>query len=205
MEKHDGSDLKSVNLDSSVTSAMNPGDSVSATALMIDSLVEWDPCIRLDSSEQDINLLSPGFGSCYSISPCSPLRNFIPHHSSASNIDGGQISNLRLFKPFLDSIAHEDIDYLRKKDALSIPDPTLRAELLRSYTSSVHPQFPIVDLDKFMDALSRNKFTGWGIGLLLFQAIMFAGAAFVDFQVLQSPGFETRQQIQDLLFSRVKV
>jgi hypothetical protein len=92
-----------------------------------------------------------------------------------------------------------------KKDALSIPDPTLRAELLRSYTSSVHAQFPIVDLDKFMDALSRNKFTGWGIGLLLFQAIMFAGAAFVDFQVLQSSGFETRQQIQDLLFSRVKV
>ena len=81
----------------------------------------------------------------------------------------------------------EDILWLlRKKDALSLPPQPLRDHLLRAYVKYVHPFLPLLDLEEFMQSFER---TGEGtISLVLWQAIMFAGTAFVDIVHLESEG-----------------
>jgi hypothetical protein len=97
-----------------------------------------------------------------------------------------------------------DIDYLHAKGALTIPDLELRNELLKSYIQYVHPYMPLLDLNDFLRNIARND----GIhrlSLLLFQAVMFAGTAFIDFKHLRAAGFESRKAARKIFFQRARV
>lgn len=83
----------------------------------------------------------------------------------------------QFIKPTPPRIPVEDLEFLAKKGALQLPDENLRNELLKAYFKFVHPFMPLLDRKEFMEIMmgvdpSRKK-----IGLLLFQAVMFAGSA----------------------------
>jgi hypothetical protein len=101
-------------------------------------------------------------------------------------------------------LQHEDIDYLAAKGALTLPDVELRNELLKSYIHYVHPYMPLLDLDEFLQTIARND----GIhrmSLLLFQAVMFAGTAFVDMEHLRNAGYPNRKLARKVFFQRARV
>ena len=99
----------------------------------------------------------------------------------------------------------EDIDYLTVKGALTIPDVPLRNELLRSYVHYVHPYMPILNLDEFLQVIALNDGAHPPLSLLLFQAVMFAGTAFVDLRHLQAAGYPNRKMARKIFFQRTRL
>ncbi|OJJ46303.1 hypothetical protein ASPZODRAFT_133335 [Penicilliopsis zonata CBS 506.65] len=98
----------------------------------------------------------------------------------------------------------EDIDYLATKGALTVPDLTLRNELLKSYIHYVHTYMPLLDLEEFLQTIARND----GIhrmSLLLFQAVMFAGTAFIDLKHLLAAGYPNRKAARKVFFQRARL
>ncbi|KAL6239405.1 hypothetical protein BDW75DRAFT_198898 [Aspergillus navahoensis] len=98
----------------------------------------------------------------------------------------------------------EDIDYLAMKGALTVPDVTLRNELLKAYIHYVHTYMPLLDLEDFLQIIVQND----GIhrmSLLLFQAVMFAGTAFIDLKHLQAAGYTSRKSARKAFFQRARL
>ncbi|KAJ5628334.1 hypothetical protein N7490_010562 [Penicillium lividum] len=98
----------------------------------------------------------------------------------------------------------EDIDYLAAKGALTIPDATLRNELMKAYIHYVHSYMPLLDLEEFLQTIVQNDGIH-RISLLLFQAVMFAGMAFVDMKHLQAAGYQTRKAARKIFFQRARL
>ncbi|KAJ6140077.1 hypothetical protein N7471_006563 [Penicillium samsonianum] len=98
----------------------------------------------------------------------------------------------------------EDIDYLAVKGALTIPDVALRNELLKSYIHYVHTYMPLLDLEEFLENIVQNDGIH-RISLLLFQAVMFAGVAFIDMKHLQAAGYQTRKVARKVFFQRARL
>jgi hypothetical protein len=110
----------------------------------------------------------------------------------------------RFLKALPSHLPPEDIDYLNSKGALTIPDPPLRNELLRAYVKWVCHFMPLLDLHGFLRAVAEND-PDANLSLLLFQAVMFAGTAFVDVEHLQAAGSATRMEARRAFFLRVRV
>ncbi|KAL2788611.1 fungal-specific transcription factor domain-containing protein [Aspergillus keveii] len=103
-----------------------------------------------------------------------------------------------------DRLDAADLQYLEAKGALCVPTARFRTELLKSYILWVHPQLPVLDLEPVLSAISKNDGSNT-ISLLLFHAVMFAGAAFVDISYINQEGYTSRAAAQDILFQRAKV
>lgn len=80
------------------------------------------------------------------------------------------------------------VNYLRAKGALKIPADELRNELLKCHVHCVHPHMHVLDIDDILHAIALNDGVH-RVGLLLFQAVMFAGASFISEQHLPNVGF----------------
>lgn len=98
----------------------------------------------------------------------------------------------------------DDVEYLQRKGALTVPDTRLRNELLRSYAQYVHPYMPLLDLKDFLTPIEKNDGSNL-VSLLLFHAVMFAGTAYIDMRFLQAQGFETRKAARKVFFQRARL
>ncbi|KAL4902502.1 hypothetical protein BDW74DRAFT_157919 [Aspergillus multicolor] len=96
----------------------------------------------------------------------------------------------------------EDIDYLAMKGALTVPDVTLRNELLKAYIHYVHTYMPLLDLEDFLQTIAKSQ---GRMSLLLFQAVMFAGTAFIDLKHLQAAGYPSRKSARKAFFQRARL
>jgi hypothetical protein len=98
-----------------------------------------------------------------------------------------------------------DIDYLLAKGALSFPPVPVRNALLRSYIEFVHPYMPLVELHQFLGIVDQGDGQNGRVSLLLFQAVMFAGTAFVDMESLLRAGYATRKAARKAYFQKARV
>lgn len=98
-----------------------------------------------------------------------------------------------------------DIDYLFAKGALSLPQIPLRDALLRAFYEYVHPYMPLVELHELLRIIDDGTGETGRVSLLLFQAIMFAGTAFVDLEQLKSAGFSSRKSARKAFFQKARV
>lgn len=110
----------------------------------------------------------------------------------------------RFLKPLPARIAAEDLEFLRFRGALSLPESGLRDELLRCYIQWVHSFMPVLNLQEFLRSVAENNPDG-NVSILLFQAIMFVGTAFVDLKHLQDAGFSNRKSARNAFFTRLRV
>lgn len=116
------------------------------------------------------------------------------------------LPNLPYFiKPLPARIGPDELAYLEKKGALTVPGGTLRNELLRSYIEFVHPYMPLVDLYEFVMIIESGNGALGRISLILYHAVMFAGAAFVDMQHLFNAGYTSRKQARKDFFLKTRV
>lgn len=111
----------------------------------------------------------------------------------------------RFIKPLPAKIGPEEISYLEKKGALTVPKGTLRSEMLRAYVEFVHPYMPLLDLHDFLTVIDRSDGSKGKVSLILFQAVMFAGAAFVDMSHLRSAGYATRKEARKDFFQKTRI
>jgi hypothetical protein len=125
------------------------------------------------------------------------FRN-IPQKSPSGNLP-------RFIKPLPSKIGPEEISYLEKKGALTVPQGTLRSEMLRAYVEFVHPYMPLLDLHDFLNVIDKSDGSNGKVSLILFQAVMFAGSAFIDMQHLRSAGYATRKEARKDFFQKTRI
>ena len=107
-------------------------------------------------------------------------------------------------KPISQNITGVDLDFLRKKGAFAIPDRAFRDNLLRCFVHFVHPFLPVVELQKFLTAIVKDRSTD-AVSLLLFHAVMFAATAYVDMDCLNARGYKSRRIARRTFFQRAKL
>jgi hypothetical protein len=116
------------------------------------------------------------------------------------------VSKLPYFiKPLPSRIGPEEVAYLEQKGALTVPPVPLRNELLRAYIEWVHPYMPLLDLYDFIRIVDTGSGVLGRISLILFQAVMFAGSAFVDMEHLHSAGYTSRKEARKHFFQKTRV
>jgi hypothetical protein len=106
-------------------------------------------------------------------------------------------------KPLSEDLKPEDIEYLAKKGALTIPDDEFQRELIRTYLQYIHPLMPVLDLMAFLNPVTRRD--GSVVSLLIFQAVTFASVAFVDLEYLTVRGYSSRRAARSIFFDRVRL
>lgn len=102
------------------------------------------------------------------------------------------------------NIIDSDVEYLRQSGALILPEVSLRNKLLESYIDYVHGYAPVLDLQDFLETVDQTDNKLEGLSLLLFQAVMFAGTAYVDIMHLQAAGFASRRDARRVFFEKAK-
>lgn len=120
------------------------------------------------------------------------------HHMATPNIP-------YFIKPLPPRIGPDEVAYLEKKGALTVPTGKLRNELLKAYIDYVHPYMPLLDLYDFVMIVESGNGTLGRISLILFQAVMFAGCAFVDMSHLHAAGYLTRKEARRDFFQKTRV
>jgi hypothetical protein len=108
-------------------------------------------------------------------------------------------------RPLPQRMTSVDIDYLFAKGALSIPDTPMRNALVRAYLEFVHPYMPLIEVHDFLQIIEDGTGQCGRLSLLLFQAIMFAGTAFVGMKHLRKAGFANRKAARKAFFQKARV
>ncbi|KAF2222899.1 fungal-specific transcription factor domain-containing protein [Elsinoe ampelina] len=129
---------------------------------------------------------SPFSGSRH-ISPPLPSRQLPPY-----------------VKPLPARIGADEVVYLAKKGALSIPPLPLRNALLRSFIEFVYPYMPLLEIHDLVESVDRNDGSNQ-VSLLVFQAIMFSGVAMVDIKHLKAAGYSTRRDARRDFFQKTRL
>jgi hypothetical protein len=128
----------------------------------------------------------------------APFFGNMPQKASASDLP-------QFIKPLPAKIGPEEISYLEKKGALTVPKGALRSEMLRAYVEFVHPYMPLLDLHDFLTVIDKSDGSNGKVSLILFQAVMFAGSAFIDMDHLRIAGYATRKEARKDFFQKTRV
>lgn len=107
-----------------------------------------------------------------------------------------------IYNPF-QSWGPVDLGFLSSKGALRLPSFPTQCALIESYIEYAYPYMPVVDISTLVATIHNYD----RIALLLYQAILFAGAAFVDCDGLpeEDSDFKDRRSARRLLAHRVTV
>ncbi|KAF2460894.1 fungal-specific transcription factor domain-containing protein [Lineolata rhizophorae] len=108
-------------------------------------------------------------------------------------------------KPLPARIGADEITYLEKKGAFTIPSDDIRNELLRAYINFVHPYMPLLDLHDFVQTIDQPDGSCGKVSLILYQAVMFAGSAFIDMSHLRGAGYNTRKEARRGFFQKARL
>lgn len=147
-------------------------------------------------------------GTGFPILGYSPVSNDTRQQPYFPNIapKAGPGANIPAYiKPLPARIGPDEIAYLDKKGALTIPATELKTELLRAYIEFVHPYMPLLDLHEFLRIIDCNDGSRGKMSLILFQAVMFAGSAFADFKFLRKAGYANRKEARKDFFQKTRV
>ncbi|KAM0247632.1 hypothetical protein ACHAQJ_009772 [Trichoderma viride] len=102
----------------------------------------------------------------------------------------------------------EDIQYLKRKGALSFPPKRVLDEFVSNYFQLFHPFFPVLDKSSFLASYYRSdrdaSSHSHGTSLLLLQAIIFTASATVPVSTLRDAGFTSRKEARSLLHKRAR-
>ncbi|UPK96888.1 hypothetical protein LCI18_007823 [Fusarium solani-melongenae] len=102
-------------------------------------------------------------------------------------------------------MAPDDLVFLRSKGALTIPDTDQQDALIWAYLEHVHPLLPLINVEDFIQSITEGNDTQSQASLLFFQAIMFAGSAYVELSVLKKAGFKSRKEALKAFYRRVRI
>ncbi|KAK6529503.1 hypothetical protein TWF281_008676 [Arthrobotrys megalospora] len=115
-------------------------------------------------------------------------------------------------KPTPTRITPDDVDYLVRKGATSIPLEPFRQELVDCYFNYVHPFMPLIEESDWRKTTTRSwegfdptRHKDDRISLLLFQAVLFAGSAFVKMESLRAAGYTSRKSARKAFFQRTRM
>lgn len=110
------------------------------------------------------------------------IRNFAPTgRKNLSCKDTGRGIVLPVPNEHLNTPAEEDMEFLKRKGALELPDKDSLDECITCYFGVFHPFFPIIDrsdfLGRYKESIQTHEPTAAGPSLLLLQGIIFTACS----------------------------
>ncbi|KIW89886.1 uncharacterized protein Z519_09315 [Cladophialophora bantiana CBS 173.52] len=157
-----------------------------------------------DSSAREIELpWSPG-GAEHRQSHSYTARSLSPVYAP-STVRSSVQDLPDYIKPMPSHLDADDIAYLEKKDAFTLPHPALRDDCLRCYYQFMHPLYPTVEFDKIWSTVHAPHGSTDNISLLLLQAVIFAGGMWTDVRLVRKAGFLSRKAFRQSLDRRIRV
>ncbi|KAF9885366.1 hypothetical protein FE257_012983 [Aspergillus nanangensis] len=96
---------------------------------------------------------------------------------------------------------HEDA-FLKQAGTFQLPAQDICISLLRCYFGNVHQLLPIIDVQAFLQQYHQQG--PESISLLLLWSIFFASSNFVEAEILQSAGFQTRKAMKRRFYNHAK-
>ncbi|KIW38524.1 uncharacterized protein PV06_09480 [Exophiala oligosperma] len=108
-------------------------------------------------------------------------------------------------RPLPPSLESDDIEYLQKKGAFTLPDRPLMEECLRCYTLYIHPLYPTVDIVEVQSTINRGGEGHQLLSLLLLQALIFAGSMWADVRLVRNAGFLTRKAFRQSWHRKIRL
>ncbi|VUC28404.1 unnamed protein product [Clonostachys rosea] len=97
------------------------------------------------------------------------------------------------------------IMFLLAEGALTLPSVSLQYALVEAWAEFAYPYMPLAHIHDLLNTIHNPNNSGQRISLLLYQAILFAGSAFVDTKHLrqENHGFSSRRDARKELARRV--
>ncbi|KAI1069409.1 hypothetical protein LB507_008555 [Fusarium sp. FIESC RH6] len=126
-------------------------------------------------------------GPAFVIDVCKPGRSNSSNHAFVA-------------MPSLESLAPEEIEYLRFKGCFSLPLHPLREALIKAYFHYVHPFEPVLDPEDFF-----NKYSKGHLSLLLLWNIFMCAASFIDDSVFAGNFYDSQLAFKHKAFQRAKI
>lgn len=137
--------------------------------------------------------------------PCDELRRSDKRLGRHHSTFGGTYLDLPRYILSPEGRLQSDaIEFLMRKGVFTVPDIHIRNELLKIYIQNVHPNMPFLNLDLFLQHIILDENTP-AVSLLLFHAVMFAAAVFIDPCHLCEGGYLTPAYALRRFYDRVKV
>lgn len=124
---------------------------------------------------------------------------------SGSSRNAAHSSLPAFIKALQGSLDSTDLDYLRAKNALSLPSREFRDVCVARYLEFAHPMLPLLDKRQLLLTLNEEEVNRDQISLTLFNAVMLSGVAFVEDEWIFREGFASRQAARKTFFNRGKV
>lgn len=138
-----------------------------------------------------------------SLSTNSSTASSFPHRASIAGFPSFELPGF--IKPTPSRIPAEDLEYLWRKGALTLPEEPLRSILLKAHFDFVHPYMPLLDKSQFIRIVNTEDGSQGKTGLLLFQAVMFSGTAFVGMEHLRAAGYASRKAARKAFFIKTRL
>ncbi len=88
---------------------------------------------------------------------------------------------------------------------MTLPNLELQNALFKAYAEYVYPYMPLLDLHDFLNIVHHADGLAGQVSLFLYQAIMFAGTAFVDEKHLKDAGYPSRRAARRSFFQKTRV
>lgn len=132
----------------------------------------------------------------------------LPPVGDANDITSSSEPLPTFIKPVPRSLNLAHMKFLRSQGALSLPGWSLQRALIEAYAEFAYPYMPLIQIHEFLDsAHDPESSSSRQISLLLYQAILFAGSAFVDRRSLEGDQscFSSRRLARRELSNRVTV
>ncbi|EXJ76917.1 hypothetical protein A1O3_10074 [Capronia epimyces CBS 606.96] len=127
-----------------------------------------------------------------------------PPHASPSAIAPPSLPTF--IKPLPEDLDQADLRYLHEKGAVTLPTVSFRDTCLARYLEFSYPLLPLLEKDQIVSIImSRDHPTSQPISLLLFQAVLCSGVAFVETQSVINEGFASKQEARGAFFHRAKI
>lgn len=154
-----------------------------------------------------MSMNSPASQHTHPVLHPSPLSVDSHYFSPAPQFPSiASLSNIPYYiKPLPPRIGLDEVTYLERKGALTVPSNGLRNELIRAYIEFVHPFMPLIDLYDFLSIIENGNGANGRISLILYHAVMFAGCAFVDMHHLYKAGYTSRKQARKDFFTKTRL
>lgn len=110
--------------------------------------------------------------------------------------------------PFIKSTptnSPEHTSFLESQGAYELPSTPVQCALIKAYVEFAYPRMPVIDLDEFGQAIRSSNGTPGQISLVLYQAILFSGSAYIAPEDVGNEGFAEKKDLRRELYRRTKV
>ncbi|KAI8663681.1 Zn(2)-C6 fungal-type domain-containing protein [Fusarium keratoplasticum] len=175
------------------------------TSINGDSEARAPPQPRADSTQED-NGMSPDM-----MEDGPPDTPNLGSLARAPGLDPMPWKLPAFIKPINQDTSRSALNYLAAEGALWLPEGKLRQALVDACFEFVTPYMPSLDRSELLGHIDLSVDQApeqpcqKTIGILLFQAILFAGSAFVDSDVLQCLGFPSQREARRSFYRRARL